>query len=200
MWLAPLLGDFRDRHPGIDLHVHANEEAPDLLKGDVDIRVVHSVGYFPGLDAKLLMCETVTPVCSPKLLDGRSVETVRDLNGHTLIHDKVVVPEESSLKWSTWCEDSSIALHDETKNLYFGNAVLALKAAADGQGLALGRSALVSSMLRSGEQVQPFRETREATRGYYTGSTKSSADRSRVRAFREWFHEMAGAVSSPQPA
>lgn len=188
LWLAPLLVEFRDRHPEIDLHVHANEEAPDLLRGEADIRIVHGIGEFPGLDSKLLMRETVTPVCSPALLKARPVEAFGDLLHHTLIHDKGLGPEETSLQWGRWFEDTDLMMPDESRNLYFGNAVLALDAAASGQGVALGRSVLTSAMLRSGKLVRPLERTKDAARGYYSVTTKTSANRPRVAAFREWLH------------
>jgi len=71
-WLVNRLGRFAEEHPSIDLRVSATLHHVDFAREDVDLAVRHGDGNWPGLDVTRLSAEQLFPVCSPKLLAGRS--------------------------------------------------------------------------------------------------------------------------------
>ena len=63
---------------------------------------------------------------------------------------------------------------------------MALDAAVGGQGVVLGRSALAASDLLAGRLVRPFGPSLPVAYAYYIVCPKPTAERPKVRAFREW--------------
>src|SRR5687768_17840750 len=71
-WLVNRLGRFLETHPEIDLRVSATLNHVDFAREEVDVAVRHGDGSWPGLDCVRLWPEELFPVCSPKLMTGRS--------------------------------------------------------------------------------------------------------------------------------
>ena len=75
---------------------------------------------------------------------------------------------------------------DLSKGAVFNQSSLALDAAANGQGVALGRSALAAPDLLVGPLVQPFDYSLPVAYAYYIVCPKPTADRPKIKVFREW--------------
>jgi LysR family glycine cleavage system transcriptional activator len=61
-----------------------------------------------------------------------------------------------------------------------------LQAAIDGQGIALGRSVLVSDDLAAGRLVKPFALTFPANAAYWLVAPPDAWDRPKIKSFRDW--------------
>src|SRR3982751_1926859 len=105
-----------------------------------------------GLHAEKLFSEEIFPVCSPRL--ARSLRSPGDLRRHVLLHDEVRAAHGG---WAEWLRAAGAAEVDARRGTIFTDAHLMLEAAADGQGVALARSALVAGDLAAGRLVRPFR-------------------------------------------
>jgi LysR family glycine cleavage system transcriptional activator len=68
-----------------------------------------------------------------------------------------------------------------------------MQAAMAGEGVALGRSVLVADELADGRLVRPFDVSLPAEYAYYVAYPEAAAGRPKVRAFRDWLLEEAGA-------
>jgi LysR family glycine cleavage system transcriptional activator len=64
-----------------------------------------------------------------------------------------------------------------------------VQAAIQGEGVVLGRSALVADDLRAGRLVRPFSMSLPADLAYYLVYPAQAAQRPKVRAFRDWLFE-----------
>jgi LysR family glycine cleavage system transcriptional activator len=71
----------------------------------------------------------------------------------------------------------------------FGDSVLLTEAAVRGQGVALGRTALVADYLASDRLVRPLKASRPAEYAYWTVTTVRGAQQARIRAFVDWIEE-----------
>ena len=71
-WLVHRLGRFAEVHPEVDLRVSASLQHIDFAREDIDLAIRHSDGNEAGLHVTRLCAEELFPVCSPKLLQGRS--------------------------------------------------------------------------------------------------------------------------------
>lgn len=190
-WLVPRLRRFRDRHPDIDIRVATADEVVDIARADIDVAIRTGNGNWRGLHVERLMKEDLSPVCSPRLLqDGPPLERPEDLRHHTLLHDTMEVD------WSTWLRASGVEGVDATRGPHFEHSYLVLQAAMAGEGVALGRTALVAEDLRSGRLVRPFELTLPLSYAYYFVCLPDSLNRLRVRAFRDWLFEEAAATES----
>lgn len=74
----------------------------------------------------------------------------------------------------------------------FEAAAYAVEAAVQGEGVLLGRSALVSADLAAGRLVRPFELAPKSRWKYYVVYPEGALRHKKVKAFRDWlFTEMA---------
>jgi LysR family glycine cleavage system transcriptional activator len=180
-WLMPRLFRFRQLHGDIDVRVATSERLADFVSDGIDIAIRCGAGQYPGLSAELLMKEDHFPVCSPKLLKGRyALRTPADLARHTLLHDVFTVD------WAIWLRRAGIDNIDPHRGPKFLSSDHAIQAAARGEGVVLGRSALVVDELAAGRLVRPFELSLPAGFAYYVVYPQRALQRPSVKAFRDW--------------
>ncbi len=89
--------------------------------------------------------EIVFSVCAPA-----------DLLTRTLIECDSAEIEDPEFAWSTWLDRFWLSRAASTRQLSFSHFGVALSAAVDGLGMALGRSPMVDAELAAGRSVRPF--------------------------------------------
>jgi LysR family glycine cleavage system transcriptional activator len=186
LWLVPRLNSFLQAYPDIQVRILAAGTPPDLGKDEVDLRIPYGLGSYPGFKTDLLMGETVFPVCAPSLLNNKPLRRFSDLRIHTLLHDIDISEEEPTMTWKRWLRDAGVSGIDPTIGVEFGDSLLLTEAAVRGQGVALGRIALVRGHLASGRLIRPLKISRPGDYAYYTVTTQAGAEKPRVRAFINW--------------
>ena len=186
LWLVPRLGSFLQAFPDIQVRILAASTPPDLNKGEADLRIPYGMGHYPGLKSELLMRETIFPVCAPSLLNHKPLRRFSDLSNHTLLHDIDISEEEPTMTWKRWLRDAGVSGIDPTGGVEFGDSLLLTEAAVRGQGVALGRTALVRAHLASGTLIRPLKVSRPGDYAYYTVTTQAGAEKPRIRAFVNW--------------
>ena len=159
-WLVPRLGRFAALHPEIEVRIAAIDgREPDLRRDGIDVAVVKRAAKAAGgnADAMPLLHELVFPVCAPSLLGKvRSLDSPRDLLPHTLIECEEAETEDTEFAWSTWLGRLGLRAAPSSRRLRFSHVGLALSAAVDGLGVALGRSPMVDAELAAGRLLRPF--------------------------------------------
>lgn len=187
-WLIPKLGAFQDRHPEIEVRVNTSTESLDLRERGIDVALRYGYGAWAGMISKFLMTESLTPVCSPKLLaEGPSLKTPADLARHTLLYVASYRDE-----WQTWLTAAGAPDVKAARTITFDMSMMALQAAMDGMGVALGREPMVDADLKAGRLVAPMNISLRSDAGYYVVMAPESAERPAVQAFRDWVLELAG--------
>ncbi len=180
-WLVSRIGKFSEAFPDIDLRISASLQHIDFSREDVDLAIRHGEGRWPDLHAVCLAAETLFPMCSPGLMEGPHPLSRREnLAHHTLIH------LDNREDWLKWLNAAGVGGLDLSKGAVFNQASLALDAAAGGQGVVLGRSALAASDLLAGRLVRPFGPSLPVGYAYYIVCPKPTAERPKIRAFRDW--------------
>ncbi len=195
LWLAPRIDRFHALYPNIDLRLTALGQAADFSRDDIDLEIRYGFGDWAGLDAVLLLNEHVFPVCSPTLLHtDPPLQSLADLGNTSLIH--VTGYPHYAEDWPLWLEQAGLDDQPQPRSYAFDQSAMALQAAVQGAGVALGRSPLVEGDLSSGRLVAPF-EFRLPGRGaYWIVHPTTNRARPRVVAFRDWLLAEA-AASTP---
>jgi LysR family transcriptional regulator, glycine cleavage system transcriptional activator len=166
---------------------------PDLWRDGVDVAVVKRPAKLADCDRveMPLLREIVFPVCAPSVLDGgMPLRSLHDLVHHTLIESDTAEADDTEFTWSSWL--SRFGLHREqmARQLRFSHFGLALSAAIDGLGIALGRSPMVDAELASGRLVRPFGEKVMAKASDVFAlawrDTAAGAPDQRIAAFRDF--------------
>jgi DNA-binding transcriptional LysR family regulator len=130
----------------------------DFDRDDIDIAIRFGNGKYPGLRSDLLFQDQVFPVCSPSLITkDKPLKTPRDLiQHHQLIHLDWEAQGLPWPNWRMWMLAAGIRDFDDSAGLHFSLTSLAVQAAINGQGVALGDSNLVADDLAAGRLVKPF--------------------------------------------
>jgi len=149
LWIVPRLGGFQQRHPEIDVRIAASNKVVDLRTHGADIAIRYCAAANAPPGSLRLFGEAVAPVASPWLgvsrLDAESIER------HVLIEY-----DDSNRPWLQWAD----RLHSMGLSTIKPKGVLrynqydqAILAALEGQGIALGRVALIEPLLFNGRLV-----------------------------------------------
>ncbi len=185
-WLSPRIGRFWQRHPNIELHLYHTAEPVDFRQPGIDLAVVwgDDANAWPSLTAELLLRVRVTPVCSPRLLEGpHPLRVPDDLRHHTLLQDV------SHLGWPRWLAAAGATKVSPTAGPVIDDHNVAMHTAMEGQGVVLGESSFVTHDIAAGRLVRPFELDVGIDAAYYIVYPPDALDRPKVRAFRDWLLE-----------
>jgi len=196
-WLVTRAAAFQQAHPGIEVRITTSTQLVDFHRDQVDMAVRYGRGNWPGLRARWLMAEDIFPVCSPALLQGaRPLRQPEDLAYHTLLHTTAWRED-----WQLWLTAAGLPVSlASRRGMIFDQSFMAIQAAMEGLGVALGRTRFVEADLAAGRLVVPFDVVLPANAGFYVVVPEATADTPKVAAFRDWLVASVelGAVA-PEP-
>lgn len=200
-WLVPRIDRFLESEPGADVRIDVSSALLDFERDDVDIALRFGEGNYPGLMVEKLFQETVFPVCSPKLLENaRPLKEPRDILQFTLIHIDWESPGAVWPNWRMWMKAAGVTDFNNNAGLHFGQTSLAVQAALDGHGVALGDSTLVDDDLKAGRLVRLFELSLRgpAQFAYHLIMRRDALNRPILKAFHDWVMAEARASSTTQ--
>lgn len=202
-WLVPRLSRFSALHPEVELRLASSPdsvdqegEAPVFGDGMFDPREAASevairfgLGAYPGFQVDRIFTPDRIAVCSPRLATARKpLASPADLGRHVLIHDETVASANGESDWSQWFRIAGVPAGeiDVSRGPRFSNAVLAVEAALDGQGVALAMRPLVEADIAAGRLVVPFEISLPSAYAYFLVMPRVEVQRAAVAAFRSW--------------
>jgi LysR family transcriptional regulator, glycine cleavage system transcriptional activator len=190
-WLVPRLHRFHRANRDIDVRLSTSGVHADFISDGIDIAIRYGEGDYEGVVSEFLADEDVSPVCSPELLQGKhALRSPDDLRHHTLIHDNF------RIDWATWLRQAGVDDINADRGVRFDSATFAVEAAVHGEGVLLGRSALVSADLAAGRLVRPFDLALMSRWKYYVVYPNGALRQRKVKAFRDWLLEEMAADRS----
>ncbi|MBY4693986.1 LysR family transcriptional regulator [Burkholderia latens] len=147
LWLLPRLGRLQARLPDIDLRVAANDKVLDLRAEGIDLGIRYCPRERAPAGALHLFDEIVVPVAHPALAERLLTDTAA-------IADQVLLefdgPPQTQLRWHAYLHAAGLGEVRPKGVLRFNQYDQVIQAAIAGQGVALGRLALVEPMLADG--------------------------------------------------
>lgn len=199
-WLVPRLPRFAAEHPDVKLRLSSQSDAVDrpgesamadepldLRTADISLAIRYGTGDYPGFYVRQLFAPAWVPVCSPRLATAeRPLDTPDDLARHVLIHDETIHDDPYPPNWQEWLSRASVSGIDAERGPRFSNAVLAVEAALDGQGVALALLPLVEADIAAGRLIIPFNLSVPSPYAYFLIMRKVFAERPPVAAFCDW--------------
>lgn len=189
-WLMPHLPRFQARHPEIEIVIDTHHHAVEFPREGTDLAIRMGRGNWPELTAIHLVQEQLVPVCAPAL--AANIRQPADLAATTLLRVADV-----SEDWESWCALAGLPPIVAARSLRFDTIHMALEAAAQGLGVAMGRLPLAADDLASGRLVSLFGPPRACATGYWLVAPPETLCRPAVRAFRQWIEvELRAAPSA----
>lgn len=195
-WLMPRLHEFREAYPELQVRWVTDDRTAALPSDGIDVAIGFGSGPYPGFSVVRLSVEHVFPVCSPALARSRGLRAPADLVRVPLLHHEALGDHPDRIDWSGWLAKARVRGVDAEKGPRFSHAHMALEAAVAGQGVALGRTTLVTSDLLQRRLVVPFGPRLRSKLTYSLVIDPNAVDRSAVVAFRSWITSAMGARSS----
>ena len=171
-WLTPRLGDFFRTYPEVGLRVIGEFHALDrerMARDDIAAAVRFDLGAYRDLQATEFLDEWMVPVASPAFMAANEkLRSSADLQGAMLLHDTSAWEGAGPYEeWEHWFRESGIRMPSMAQGHNFNLSQLAVAAALAGQGIAMGRMALVMEDLVAGRLIVPFGRPVRARAAYY---------------------------------
>lgn len=183
LWVMPRLAGFQATHPDVDVRVSAHNPVMDLRGSGIDLAIRYTTARQAPAGATLLFEEEIAPVASPALGLG-PLRSARGLAGLTLLELEERYPW---LRWEHWFARRGWRSARPRAALHFNQYDLVIQAALAGQGVALGRLALIRPMLEDGRLVALAAPRRDEASGYgYWLLRAEGRPRPEVEAVAAW--------------
>lgn len=181
LWFVPLLNDFRQEHPDIEISVISEPGAGEFAKGVSDIAIVYErieVGH----EAEFLFRDTIVPCCSEEFLARHGpIRTPEDLLQHQLIWCDTE-PEE----WPLWFRHASLGESDPQRWIAFDVRASVLHAAREGVGIAMGRAPYIGPGFALPGLVKAIDLGASTGFGYRLAVPARTKHLAKVKAFAHW--------------
>lgn len=178
-WLSPRLGRFIEHYPDLEVSLESSNHLTDYLRESVDIGIRFGDGHYPGMVSELLMGDSYYPVVSPRYHGGHLPQTPQELAASYLLRC-------DGEPWEPWFRAAGVDAEEPTGGLVFQDSSMLARAAVEGQGIALGRHAIVQSDIETGLLQRLFDIDVPSKVSYYLVYPEASLKKPQVRAFREW--------------
>ncbi|HFT3621995.1 TPA: DNA-binding transcriptional regulator DsdC [Klebsiella pneumoniae] len=190
-WLVPALGDFSRRYPAISLTVLTGNDNVNLQRAGIDLAIYFDDAPSSQLSHHFLMDEAIVPVCTPYY--ARQLQLTSNpasLRHCTLLHNRQAWSNDSGTdEWFSWAQQFGIEL-PQSSGIGFDRSDLAVIAAMNHVGVAMGRKRLVQKRLESGELIAPFGDMTLKCHQHYYVTTLPGRQWPKIDAFIEWLHSL----------
>lgn len=194
-WLLPRMNRFNRANPEIELEVTTTSDPMRFPDDGVDVLIQYGQAPADGLRVDPFLTSARVPVCSPEFLkrNGPAIRRPEDLAEVTLLRDLV------GDDWATWFACANSRLPAGIRGPRLAHCELTMKAAEEGQGVALAYGALIDREIASGRLVKLFDLETPPKVIYSLTCPEAWTNRPRIAAFRNWVFAEAAVGAVPRP-
>ena len=189
-WLLPVINQFEDSHPDIEVYIRVTDRDSDLDREGIDLSVFKGYGDWGYLNCWRLADEVVVPICSPRYLESAGpIRSVEELPRHRLLH--AFLPYRVVIGWKEWLTHHGVQDVELDYTLTFNDPVVGVQAALHGIGVSLGWEHIVQDMLDDGRLVRPVEEKYVSDLGMYLIESKTAPLKRGAQLLKDWMLEIA---------
>ncbi|RKP52362.1 LysR substrate-binding domain-containing protein [Trinickia fusca] len=185
LFLASRISKFSREHPEISIRIVVREAVFSLAPAEFDIGIYYiRDAPPPGMSGAPFISETVQAYCAPEFLAGKRYQP-RDLMGHTLL-----VADEQQRQWMGWrdwfrftCGEAGFT---PKRTITATSYPLLVQLALSGEGIILGWSEIIRSLVESGQLVLASDASATYGGGYQLVWPSDRRDTMAVATLRNW--------------
>ena len=182
-WLIPRISDLSQQHPELKLRLHTSQSDVDFEHDDVDLCVMIGRRSKPSLRYDYLFSSRIFPVCSSAMLDQYSLTD----DPNNLAKAPLLQVYPSRRDWWIWLEENGIESVNPDSGQQFDSYDLAMNAAMQGIGVALGMEPFVNRDLQTNLLREPYPDRRVySPNDWYLVCRQEKSEHPDVTRFREW--------------
>ena len=183
-WLLPRVNRFNQLYPDIELNIWPDSTPNRDDDYAFDFRVNCSLDVPQEAGGEPLLRTSHVPVCHPDLLkNGPGITKIDDLFYYPILRS------HQWDAWEKWFTKVGFESRPKRHERHFPDCYLALRAAEEGQGIAMAPTVFIQDKVALGRLVALLEVEHHQILYFTLSSAKGWQNNSRARAFREWLHE-----------
>lgn len=188
LWLLPRLPHFQNKYPEINVSLNMSSGSPRFHDEGVDLAIYYGHVIYSDLCQERLIDERLIPVCSPVYMKMLKLENnLMNLSDVFFIHaSESIDSKDHFLAWKLWCHSHNISVAYDKKYYSFNNYHMALQAAKNSMGIAMGRETLVLPLIKAGILCCPFNLSVTPGHGYDLIYKEEKSNKKEFVIFAEW--------------
>lgn len=159
-WLVPRISNFQKQHPNIELIVTHSPRITNVESLSSQIAVDWGTGEWDGLEVTPLFEIEYSPVISPILAKEHDLQNPADLAHFPVIHQR------DRSEWASWLALANASDLTTPNDTIMMDSNIAVQAAIDSQGVALGSFPFLDGEIANGRLLKPFDINLRPTRCY----------------------------------
>ncbi|TCP93371.1 LysR family D-serine deaminase transcriptional activator [Cricetibacter osteomyelitidis] len=184
-WLIPKISSFIQKYPYITLNLLTGNEIINFHRHRIDLAIYYDDLIYSDLSCVELMKENITPVCSPAYAEKFELYNNPDrLKNCTILHDSQAWAYDSQYnEWQNWANSFDLELDfNQLRAILFDRSDLAVTAAVQHMGVAMGRQTLIAPFIKTNQLIMPFEKLINVCQQRYYAVT-ASLHNPKVKAF-----------------
>lgn len=191
LWLLPRLPHFQQMHPEINIRLNMSSGSYRFNDEDMDLAVYYGCAIYPDVCQERLIDERLIPVCSIEYMESLNLKNKpENLNDAFFIHATETIDSmDYFLAWQLWCQKNNMPAPYDKKYYSFNNYHMALQAARNGMGIAMGRETLARPLINAGILCCPFDLTVSPGYGYDLIYKSKKLKNNEFNIFSEWLRK-----------
>ncbi|ALN74674.1 MULTISPECIES: LysR family transcriptional regulator [unclassified Aureimonas] len=178
LWLMPRLKRMSAEIPELELRLRVTDDFDHLRLDEFDLAIFYRRHRPSGVHAVKLGEEEIVPVTLP---GGLPLDEWRP---PTLL--SIEDPRREWMGWTDWCAGAGLAMPDDTRHWRLGDYRLAVEAAAEGIGIALGWTWIIGQQIAEGRLVPAHSYRFRTDGGFYVIRSAHRHTRRIVRELEDW--------------
>lgn len=183
-WFTPKMARLLTQHPEIELHLNISSALVDFEHEAIDLAIRYFEGNDPNLDSTLLFKDEARVYCSPQYAQALQLNTPAELIKTTWLAT-TMHPD-----WQNWLEQFGQLTKEQLAimpRIHFDQALMAIEAAKQSQGVLITSSLLIENELATGTLIEPFPDCYiPMSNGYYLVHHKKLGLRPIALTVKEW--------------